>query len=125
MEFYIYHYSKCKKSRAGLEYLRENKIDPVIISYIEEGVSPENLKELFSMLKTKPSEMVRKQEDYYKDELKYKDISEEEWLKILSDYPKLIRRPIIIYGKDSVIGDPPQNINQLLTAYKHDHENKN
>ncbi len=125
MDVVIYHYPKCKKSRAGLDFLREHGIDPVIIPYIEEGVTAEKLKELFGLLKIKPSEMVRKQEDFYKDELKFKNISEEEWLKILSDYPKLIRRPIITYGKYSVVGDPVQNINQILTAYNQDHENKN
>ncbi|HLN53962.1 MAG TPA: ArsC/Spx/MgsR family protein [Lentimicrobium sp.] len=125
MDIYFYHYTKCKKSRAALEYLKENQIEPVIIPYIEEGINKDSLKQLFKLLSLNPSQMVRKQESYYVDELKDIEISEDDWLEILSNYPKLIKRPVITYGNKAALGDPPQNADQILTAYKKDHEDKN
>lgn len=125
MEISFYHYNKCKKSRAALEYLKVSGIKPVIVHYVEEGIDKEKLRELFNLLRVKPSDMVRKHESLYEEDLRNKEISEEEWLIILAENPKLIRRPIITYGPNASIGDPPQNANQILNAYKQDHENKN
>jgi arsenate reductase len=114
MDLIIYHYSKCKKSRAALDYLKCHSIEPVVINYVEEGINPEKLKELCSMLKLKPSDLVRRQEEYYKETLKDQSLSEDDWIKILCEYPKLIKRPIVLKDSDCVIADPPQLINHLL-----------
>lgn len=125
MSLTYYHYPKCKKSRAALEYLRKLGIDPVVVNYIEEGISMEKLSELFELLHLQPSEMVRRQEEYYKENYKDQKISEKEWIKILSEYPKLLRRPIVVKGNKAVVADPPQLVNQLLTAYTKEDEDKN
>nr|NIP29273.1 arsenate reductase (glutaredoxin) [Candidatus Dadabacteria bacterium]NIT12838.1 arsenate reductase (glutaredoxin) [Candidatus Dadabacteria bacterium] len=36
------------------------------------------------------------------------------WLKILSENPKLIERPIVIYKNKAVIGRPPENVLKIL-----------
>jgi arsenate reductase (glutaredoxin) len=117
MNITIYHYPKCKKSRAGLEYIRSTGIEPVVINYIEEGISEATLGELLRKLKLTAFEMVRQQEDYFKDFLKHREIEQGEWIKILSEHPKLLRRPVVVSGPDAVVADPPQAINKLLTAY--------
>lgn len=115
MSIYIYHYRKCKKSRAALDYLTGMKIHPEVIHYVEEGITPEKLEELAIKLKIKPSDMVRRQEEYYKENLKDRYIIEEEWLQILADYPKLLKRPIVVMDNKAVIADPPQLSEQVLT----------
>lgn len=83
------------------------------------------LSELFELLNLQPSEMVRRQEEYYKENYKDQEISEMEWIKILSENPKLLRRPIVVKGNKAVVADPPQLVNQLLTAYTKEDEDKN
>lgn len=117
MNFTIYHYPKCKKSRAGLEYIRRTGIEPVVVNYMEEGISEDTIRELLSKLKLNALDMVRQHEDYYRDVLKNKNYSQDEWIKILVEHPKLLRRPVVVSGKDAVIADPPQALNILLTAY--------
>jgi len=116
MQIKIYHYNKCKKSRAGLEFLNKKGAEPLVVNYVEEGIPVEKLKELLKKLKLPAADMVRKQEDYYKDTLKYQDINEEGWIKILSEYPKLLRRPIVEIGDKAVVADPPEAVNKILTA---------
>ena len=60
------------------------------------------------------TDIVRKQEDSYKKELKGKDFTDEEWIKIISENPKLLQRPFVLKDKEVVLGDPPENINQLF-----------
>lgn len=125
MECIIYHYPKCKKSRAGLEFVRNLGIEPLIVNYIEEGISEDTIRNLLRKLNLQASELVRQQEDYYKDFLKHQEINQEGWIKILSEHPRLIRRPIVVSGNNAIVGDPPQSINLLLTAYTKSHENQN
>lgn len=104
----IYHNPKCRKSRAGLEFLKSKGLTPEVIEYIREGISPEEVRELVKMLGIKPFEMVRVQEEYFKENLKGKNISDEEWLKILSENPRLIRRPVVVKDGKAVLADPPE-----------------
>ena len=62
----------------------------------------------------KPSDLVRTQEELYKKELKNKNFTDDEWMSILSENPKLIKRPIIVGKHKAVLGDPAENINKMF-----------
>lgn len=110
----IYHNPRCRKSRAGLEYLQEKTGDFETIDYIRNGISREEIREILAKMNTPPSNLVRTQEDYYKKELKGKDIPDEDWINILAENPRLIQRPIIVTEHKAVLGQPPENIDNLL-----------
>lgn len=110
----IYHNPRCKKSRAGLAFLVEKGIDPEVREYLKEPLSKEELEQLVRKLGIPAEDLVRKQEEKYRKELKGKTISEKEWIRILAENPKLIRRPIVEKGQKAVIGDPVENIQPLL-----------
>lgn len=116
MDLTFYHYPKCKKSRAALDYLRNLGIEPIVVNYIEEGITIEKLRELFDLLQLSPFEMVRKQEEFYKESFKNREISDEEWIRILSEYPKLLRRPIVVKDNHAVVADPPQLVKQIING---------
>lgn len=109
----IYHNPRCRKSRAGLEYLLEKKLEPVIIDYINNPLTEEELEDLFKKLGTQPSAMIRTQEDFFRKELKGKEISEKQWLAILAEHPKLLQRPIVVKGDRAVFAQPPEKIDGL------------
>lgn len=110
----IYHNPRCKKSRAGLEFLKSKGLDPEVSLYLENRLSKEELKKLLSKLDLPVQELIRTQEDLYKKELKGKQFSEDEWIRILVENPKLIKRPIIETEDKAVIGDPVENIQPFL-----------
>ena len=111
----IYHNTRCKKSRAGLQFLTGNNIEPEIILYLkDQPFTEKTLSNLLKKTKKTPLEMIRKQESVYKKEFKGKEFSETEWIKIMVENPKLIQRPIIETEKDAVLGDPVENISKLL-----------
>lgn len=110
----IYHNPRCKKSRAGLEYLNEKGIDPEIRLYLKDPLNAEEIKMLIKKIGIEAGDLVRTQEDLYKKKLKGKIISEDEWIEVFAENPKLIRRPIVESGNKAVIGDPVDNIQPLL-----------
>jgi arsenate reductase (glutaredoxin) len=106
----IYHNTRCKKSRAGLQYLQERTIDIEIVEYLKNPLSEDELKKLLIMLNLKPIELVRTQEALYKSNYKGKNFTENEWVKIMIESPKLIKRPIVVQGNKAVLGDPDSNL---------------
>ena len=110
----IYHNPRCRKSRAGLEYLQDKTGDFETIDYIRNGISREEIREILAKMNTPPSNLVRTQKDYYKKKLKGKDIPDEDWIDILAENPRLIQRPIIVTEHKAVLGQPPENIDNLL-----------
>ncbi len=101
----VYHNPRCRKSRAGLEWVKTQTSDIEIVDYIGNGISPTVLKKLTQQLNLKITDLIRTQEDIYKKQLKGKNFSDEEWLQIISENPKLLKRPIVVKGNKAVIGE--------------------
>ena len=110
----IYHNPRCAKSRAGLKYLENKTSNFEIVKYLEKGISAKELGELVAKSGKKPFDFVRTQEQVYKDEFKGKILSDEEWIKVLVENPKLLQRPIVVNGDKAVLGNPPENIDSIL-----------
>ena len=60
----IYHNPRCKKSRAGLQYLQEKGITPEVIEYLKDPSMKQVLKDLLIRLHKKPTEIIRTQESH-------------------------------------------------------------
>lgn len=112
--FTVYHNPRCKKSRAGLQYLQTKTSEITIIEYLKEPISYETLQDLLMKLNKKPIEMIRTQEAQYKQNFKGKNFTDEEWIKIMVENPKLIKRPIIVRGNKAIWGNSPEEIDVLL-----------
>jgi arsenate reductase len=110
----IYHNPRCSKSRAGLQYLEKNGIQPKIKNYLKDGISTDELKDLLMKLNARPHDMIRTQEAEYKAKFKGKNFTDDEWIKIIVEHPKLLKRPIVIKGYKAIWGIPPENIDVLL-----------
>ncbi|MCT4646743.1 MAG: arsenate reductase family protein [Carboxylicivirga sp.] len=111
----IYHNPRCKKSRAGLDYLSAKTADFQVKQYLkDEAFTIDSLKEILILLRKSPMDMIRKQEDVFKKEIKGKDFSDEQLIEMMVKNPKLIHRPIIIKDGKAVWGDPAEEIEQLF-----------
>ena len=110
----IYYNPRCSKCREALNLLEENNCEVEIVEYLKEAPSQKELKDLIKMLGVKPEDIVRKNEQVCKDNFSGKKFSDAEWIKILSENPILIERPIIINDGKAVIGRPPVKVLELI-----------
>jgi arsenate reductase (glutaredoxin) len=110
----IYHNPSCKKSRAGLQYLKESGKPFTIVEYLKTPVSEKEMEQLLVKLNLKPGDLLRTQEDYYKKYLKGKKFEDHELVKIILQNPKLLQRPIVEGKYKAIVGDPVENIAPLL-----------
>lgn len=110
----IYHNPRCSKSREGLCFLEEKNIPHAVVKYLDSGLTIEELTKIIDILKINPIELVRTKEQIWKDNYKDKTLNDKDILKILSENPKLIERPIVTNGDKGVIARPFSKINDLL-----------
>jgi arsenate reductase len=110
----IYHNPRCSKSRQTLQIIKDAGADVEIIEYLNEIPSQEELAAILAKLNMDAEDILRKGEDIYKQNYKGKIFSNDEWIKIMVENPKLIERPIVIKGNKAVLGRPPENVNEFL-----------
>lgn len=110
----LYHNPRCSKSREALQLLEAKGETLEIVRYLENPPSFQELKQVIELLGINPIDLVRKQEDIWKE--KYKDIklTDEEVITVMVENPKLIERPIAINGTKAVIGRPPEKVLTVL-----------
>jgi len=110
----IYHNPRCSKSRQGLKILTDNYAKFEVIDYLKNPPTKIELKNIVDILGIKPIDLIRKNETIWKDNFKNKNLSDDAVLQAMTDFPKLIERPIVINNNKAIIGRPPELIKTIL-----------
>ncbi len=111
----VYHNPRCRKSRAGLQYIQDKGLEHEVILYLKDQAFDEAaLRDILEKLNMQASELLRTQEDIFKKEIKGKDLSEDDIIQKMIDNPRIIRRPIVEKGDKAVVADPPENAEAII-----------
>ena len=111
MSITIYHNPRCSKSRKTLELIQSKGIKPAIIEYLKDPPTRKKLKEILAMLKLEPRQLMRVNENVYKEKgLDNPSLSKDQLISAMVENPILIERPIVIANGKAVIGRPPENV---------------
>ena len=110
----IYHNPRCTKSRQGLSLLEELNQKFEVIEYLKKPSSFDELASIIKLLNIAPIELVRKNEQIWKDTFKEKTLTDTEIIQAMVDFPKLIERPIVVNNNKAVIGRPTELIKSIL-----------
>ncbi len=114
-EFTIYHNPRCSKSRATLALLQENGIDPDIVLYLQQAPAHETLRELISLLGIAPRDLIRTGEKEYAEHgLANPDLTDDELIEALHQFPILMQRPIVVANGKARIGRPPESVTEII-----------
>lgn len=110
----ILHNSRCGKSREAIKVLEESGKEYEVREYLKQTLSKEELKEVLSKLNLKPMDIVRTNEEEWKINFKNKEMSDEDILDAMVEYPKLIQRPIVTDEKSGVVGRPKELVENFI-----------
>ncbi|CNK25005.1 putative arsenate reductase [Yersinia frederiksenii] len=115
-EVTIYHNPRCTKSRETLALLEQHGIKPQVVLYLDTPPSVTTLKELLQQLGFSDArQLMRTKEDLYKElNLADKALTQDQLLQAMSENPKLIERPIVVYQGKARIGRPPEQVLGIL-----------
>ena len=111
----IYHNPRCSKSRQTLEILQSEKVDLNIVLYLETPIDKPTLTSLLAKLNMAPREIIRRTESEFKEnKLGAPEVTDEQLINAMIQYPKLIERPIVVSDNKAVIGRPPENVREIM-----------
>lgn len=113
----IYHNPKCSKSRATLQLLRDEGIEPEVVLYLETPPKADTLRTIVRLLDVKVTDIVRFGEKFAKeaDLSAGEDRPESEWLALIEEHPQLLQRPIVVVDDErAAIGRPPEAVKEIL-----------
>ncbi|MET3999000.1 arsenate reductase (glutaredoxin) [Marinobacterium sp. MBR-109] len=115
MSISIYHNPRCSKSRQTLQLLQEQGIEPEVREYLKDVPTADELKQVLAALNISPRELLRVKEVEYKEAgLDNPELDDAAIIKAMTQYPKLIERPIVINGDRARIGRPPEAVLEII-----------
>ncbi len=114
-KFTIYHNPRCTKSRETLQLLRDSGTEPQIVEYLKEPPTRRELRQIVRALGIPARELIRRKEKLFAEvgdhDVRYTDSAA---VNLMTEYPQLIERPIVVGDDRAVIGRPPENVLSLL-----------
>ncbi|MCU7853202.1 MAG: arsenate reductase (glutaredoxin) [Candidatus Thiodiazotropha sp. (ex Monitilora ramsayi)] len=115
MSVEIYHNPRCSKSRATLQLLQDQGVEPEIVEYLNTPPDKATLKRILDMLGLQPRDLIRTKEKAYKENgLDDSSLTRDQLIDGMIANPILIERPIVIKDGKAAIGRPPEKILEIL-----------
>lgn len=114
MSIKLYHNPRCSKSREALALLEEKGVSFEIVDYMKEPLSVSALSSILDTLGIEAGQWLRAKEDIAKELGLSASSQRDVILKAMSEYPKLIERPVLVTDKGARIGRPPEKILEIL-----------
>jgi arsenate reductase len=95
--------------------LRQRNVEFDVIEYLKHPPTRADLAHFLDLLPDAPADLVRKDKRFAELGLQASDyVSREAVIDLLLQHPVLMQRPIVIRGKQAVIGRPPDKVLPLL-----------
>ena len=111
----IYHNPRWGKSRESVKILDDLGKDYEIIDYINSPPTTEELESLAKKMGLRAKEFIRNKESAFKElDLQPHLENDDKLFKNMSQNPRLIERPIVVWGEKAVLGRPPEKIKEFL-----------
>jgi arsenate reductase len=110
----LYHNNTCSKSLCALTILEESGKPFTIINYLETPPSATELNGLLEQLGMHAFDLIRKNEQVYKEHYEGKHLSDPEWITAMVEHPILIERPIVVTEKGAVVARPAEKMFDII-----------
>ena len=103
----LYHNPRCSKSRQALKLMIESGMEFEEYRYLDNGIHTDDL-----LILSRLENVIRLND---LSNLDGTDLSNEtQIIEILKNNPRVLQRPVLVSGKQAVIGRPPEEILILL-----------
>lgn len=110
----VLHNPRCGKSRNCFAFLTEANQSFEIINYLQNPLSEAEITDLLQKLGIKPLALVRQKETVWIENYKNKSLTDNNIIKILSEHPILIERPIVIINDKAIIARDLGKLEEII-----------
>ncbi len=97
-----------------MDWLQEKSFDFEVVDYLKNPLISAEIKSILTQLKMNAFDLLRKNETEYKEHIQGKNLKEDDIIELMSKYPKLIERPIVVWDGKAVVARPLERLTELL-----------
>jgi len=99
-----------------LDWLKEKSFDFEVVDYMKNSLSVIEIKSILKHLNINADDLLRKNELEFKEFIQNRNLRDDEIIELMSKYPKLIERPIVIWDGKAVIARPLEKLIELVNS---------
>lgn len=110
----IYHNGNCSKSNECLAFVENSNQQFEVVRYLETPLSHHQLEDIIQKLHITPIELVRRNENEWIKNFEGKEMSDQQIIQAMIDFPVLMQRPIAVNGEKAVIARPLDKIKTII-----------
>ncbi|MBO8140689.1 MAG: Spx/MgsR family RNA polymerase-binding regulatory protein [Firmicutes bacterium] len=111
----LYYYPKCTTCRRARRFLGELGAQVTERRYFADLPAEDEIRKLASLLPGGVRDLVSTRSRRFREmDLEGRDLSDEEWTRLLAREPGLWRRPVAVRGHRAVVGFDPEAYRDLL-----------
>lgn len=111
----IYHNPMCSKSRRALELIREAGIEPEIVTYLDRGWTPEQLRDLATRAGMPIRAFLRTGEPLAAElGLLDEAVGDDCLIAAMVEHPILVERAIVATDQGVVLARPPERVGEVI-----------
>ena len=100
-----------------MQILNDLNVEYEIVDYLNNPPSADELQSLANKMGLKAREFIRVKEVVFKELDLQPHLDDDTFMfQKMSEYPKLIERPIVVKGERAVLGRPPEKVEDLLNS---------
>jgi len=101
----IYLYSSCTSCRKAETLLKELNVDAARRDYFGQRFRRDELVDLLDRIGKRPADVLSTRSTPYRTlDLASKDLADDELIDLMVEHPQLLRRPLIVRGRESTVG---------------------
>lgn len=109
-EFKLYYNSDKKRDRETLGYAEAQDLALNEKDLAKSNLTERQFAELASKMDIPVQELVDTNADYYLSEVKGKSFEDDQWLKLLTQHPEMVKTPIAMVGDNAYFVTSPLNL---------------
>ena len=109
----LYFNPRCSKCRIAKSFLEKNGVGFRIIEYLDSKISREEIKDILRKGNLKAFDIIRKNEEEYKQYALKGVFSETYLINLICAHPRILQRPIISSSKKSVVARDEDILNEV------------
>ncbi len=111
----VYEKRTCTTCRKLSALLEERGVEAEKVDYFVEPLDEPRLRELLRKAGLRPGDVLRTNEDAYRElYLADREPEDDELIALLVERPELLQRPIVERGERAVLARPPERVLELL-----------
>ena len=111
----FYEKPTCTTCRKTAKLLAERGIDFDRVNYFIDPLGEDKLRDLLRKAGLRPRDAMRTKEPVYRElGLDQADQPDEELIRLMTEHPDLVQRPIVERGDRAVLARPPERVLELL-----------